>query len=491
MIIVQAQDAFAKFAGRQNVSVCPQCRHDVRDNARICSWCGFILKNNKTANHERLIYPDSIYLRKNLSAPAAQKLPRFPVTAIISNAQAHPTNTPPTLVDSLTEGDLNRKIAGDSANTVLSGATDYKLQDDITGAYEPAPYHISYSAKIANATRTYVAPPLPPAYTNSSHGSVSWLWALLIFPAVLLLNLHNALQGEIYWASVSAAIATAGFFTLAMMCIWITALWVGAGKRPHILFASTALTLLAAASVVFANIGPALSSMQAGQMEQNGQFAQAAALYGENSDTAGAARVYLEWGSQLVEKGQFTQAEIYLNKAIALSSGYQKQQALDELGQMYWRSGSADLTNKDITDATVAFQNAVKIAPSSSGGEMAQQALNAPQTVSGVMQFLNLPMPGLQVALVSQWSYDPTLQLLQTGGQRLQAVTGADGSFVISGAMPGVTYALIWQGANGDTTNIGADGSVQVTVTVQPLQNAQLGVINIQTGQRAPSAGAQ
>ncbi len=473
------------------MTVCPQCRHDARDNARICSWCGFIFKNNKTANHERLIYPGSEYFRKNLSEPAAQKLPRFPVTAIISNAQAHPTNTPAAVIDSIADSAKNQKIASDSANTVFSEVTDYKQQDDTPGAYESIPFQISYSAKIASATRTYVAPPPLPAYTQISRGSASWLWSLLLFPVILLLNLHSALQGEIYWASVSGAIASAGFLTLAVMCIWITALWVGAGKRPRLILASTALTVLAAASVVFANIGPALSSMQAGQMEQNGQFAQAAALYGENSDTAGAARVYLEWGSQLVEKGQFAQAAVYLNKALAMSSGYPKQQALEELGQLYWQSGNAALNNKDISGATLAFQNAVKIAPGSAGAEMAQQALSAPQTVSGVMQFLNLPLPGLQVALVSQWSYDPTLQLLQTGGQRLQAVTGADGSFTVSGAAPGVTYALVWQGANGDTTNIGADGSVQVTITIQPLQGAQLGVITIQTGPRSPSAGAQ
>jgi|GEM_PF-2948817 len=426
---------------------CAHCQFPLAHAAKTCGYCGVPIAHSLLA---------AVFERHGIHprAPAPERTPAAHLgvpgageraTALMDDPHAANATTvaePPPAFTTVTLGDVWSPAGGPR-----SGALPYSSRPEWT--------------------------PPPPVFapTLEEH------WWLAIPTAVPIVVWITARMSS-YWSealATDARICCAGGVALAAWLGYRRTL--GALPSRWIAPAITALLLLMVAGVCAASTSSA-DLLQGHTAESNGDYTTALALFQRGNSPNDAARVQIEWGRTLAEQGAFAAAKGHIDAAIQQGRGITHDEARTALGHLYWLWGQARHAQHDLAGARTYWGDAVAAASGTLDGDRAAAALATHQTVTGQMTWLGGPLPGLKVALVSSWKYSAALGSLQTGGDRLEATTGADGSFDIGGAVPGTTYALIWVGTFGDTTRVDASGTPKYTVSILPLQGADIGKVS-------------
>lgn len=446
---------------------CSQCHYPVAEHANTCGWCGNTLKKDR------------------FSLQSFWKSRRIAVKQIAAESDAvttaQPTYIPNTISSFYFKGhqQAQGQEVAHSDMPIFQTATLAPFSvHSATKDTEQFPPTEALSSWLHTTTMTpFTLPPPPPAYRQSHiNPLMQRIWILAALPVLTVVILHNAL----YWSDIILATSKAWYIAAIIAFVLVLAslpktfewrMWLSP-------IMTIAVFIVMGSLCVTASIP--IAAYQAQQAEQAGNYHLAMAIYQQLDSPKDIARLRLADGIALTNSHQFANALVAITFAQQQGNEAVQQQAQSALGTLYWKWGQLAYVQHDLTHAQQYWQRAIAVSPDSTGATLAKTALAAPLVVTGRVVWLGAPVPGLHVSLVSQWSYTSSLQLLQTGGERLQAVTGSDGSFTFAGAQPGTTYALVWEGSFGDTTTLTAAGTPAHTITLQPLQNGDLGTISIQ-----------
>ncbi len=414
---------------------CPACHFIVRADAQRCGWCGGALQQRQAAWHWF--------------------------------TQAAPPSAVRTVNATPAEGRTETFIFSDPhlSHTMRAGTATIDLP---TAA--PSPYTTSH---ITGQALDWTPPPPVVAPSIASYWWIAVLGALTGL-AVLIWFTHAI------WGDSLAMIGRMALAGATGMAIWIAAPRAGRAGWRTVRGAGMAAAGCAVVGLLALGSAGTATSWQARQAEARQDYATASMLYAHIHSPSDLTRVQQEWALTLANAGQYGLAATKANTAIQEASPLEVATARATLGHILWLWGEQALQAQDLADARQRLQAAATQAPDSPDGLRAAQALAAPQRVTGRLVWLaSAPVPGLRVALVSEWRYDPTLHSAETGGERLSATTGADGSFIIDGARPGVTYALIWEGSDGDYLATDSQGHARYLIQVNPLSGSDMGTIAI------------
>lgn len=421
---------------------CAVCRFPVGEHARKCGWCG------TSVAHTTLVWP----WRRNRANQVVAALP-----------SDGPTRT--YVIDALP---LSHRLAA----TTLRERT---FAVDPGECLSPSsPYFTQHAGGIPIGWTP------PPPVAPLAPGVRWWIAVVLGMVPMSWFVAH----GQSVWGEALAALGRVCWAGAMVLGIWtLTARSTRQGWRPWrgMITAALALTLVGCLMLAGQDLA---TRMQAQFAERAGQYNQALALYERAGTADDSGRVRLEWAASLAAHGDNIGAQAQIELALALPGEANQAAARAALGHLLWRWGKTLLeTQHDPADARAKWEDAATRVADTPDGALAAQALAAPQSVTGRLTWLgNVPLPGMTVALISQWHYSTTLHYIQTSGERLLATTGDDGSFVIDGVKPGTHYALIWEGGpngNQDYMATSPDGQPLYHVMVLPLVGADLGTIDI------------
>jgi hypothetical protein len=400
---------------------CPRCHFTLPQQARICRWCGLSL---------------------------AEAAPVRPLTVPIASTA------------SLASGASGQTIF--ALETLLAQAQASSVED----------------AGPANSLGSAIQPPPPPTSHRSARRlsrslDLWWIWVILAVGAITWALARDA-------QFTSDALAIAGRLCLAgAIAIGVLGLGMRAARRSRHGLSVPIVVAMALGLIGLTALGLStrVDVWQAAQAEQQGDFARAIALLHHDGDSAGIVQAHIDWARALATRGDYAGAQDQADQALSQAKVTAHAQALAELGTVLWQWGASLQQSGDIQGALAKWQAAAQQAGATPDGSRALAALHAPQAVHGVMLWQGQPARHVQVSLVSQWSYDG--KTLLTSGQRLTGTTDDTGAFTITGAVPGTIYALLWRGADGDTTVLTALGTPIYTITIAPLVGGDFGTISI------------
>jgi hypothetical protein len=193
---------------------------------------------------------------------------------------------------------------------------------------------------------------------------------------------------------------------------------------------------------------------------------------------------YLAWGDQARQQSAFRDALAHyqaLQQAAYCDAACQAQAhrriplALLGLAQQLTSS-------KQYDEAIATYQQIVQNYSDTPEAELANQALTAPQTLTGrLVDANNTPAKGFQVLLASQWSFNPRTQVFTLLGQQYRAQADASGRFVVPSVAVGATYMIAWVDAGGHAgTCYTINNQPLYTVTMRPLRAADVGNIDVE-----------
>jgi len=195
-----------------------------------------------------------------------------------------------------------------------------------------------------------------------------------------------------------------------------------------------------------------------------------------------AIQDYLAWGDQARQQGAFRDALAHYQSLqaaafcdAACQSRVHPDSALALLGLAQQLAAK-----KQYDQAVATYQQIVQGYGDTSQAEAANQALTAPQALTGKLVIGNAPAKQFHVLLASRWSFNANTQVFTLSGQQYQVQTDAAGVFMVPSMVVGLTYMLAWidptgHGGTCSTTN----NQPLYTVEVQPLRAADVGTINI------------
>jgi hypothetical protein len=435
---------------------CPHCHFPCPTTAAQCGWC-------------------------------AKPLPAQPAVAVASPyAQASappvpPPSVPPQATPPPSHQPRSSGFLVDHA-PLLSVATDPSASGSAYQASHPSWASPPGYTPLTSSHVTGAPPSAPTAWKSTPAQvpqSASFTVWWLVVPALTLVVAWLLARDQVVWGHMLTTAAKALFVgaTATVLVGLLLASWqrtMRAAVGP--LFVAAALGLLGGGGVFFSHTA---TYLQAQQAEDRGDYARAVQLYTHVGSISDALRARVEWGQVFTDEHDFPQAQAEIQLALAHTSGPEYDQARAAMGHLLWVWGQALFAKHDLADTRAKWQSAATLAAGTADGDRAALALAAPQVVTGHMTWDGAPLPGEEVALVSSWQFTPQLHILQVQGTRLQATTGDDGSFSIQGVKPGVAYILIWQGKNGDVTQVDASGKPLYGITLQPLQGGDLGQISI------------
>ncbi|HEY7124389.1 MAG TPA: tetratricopeptide repeat protein [Ktedonobacterales bacterium] len=209
-----------------------------------------------------------------------------------------------------------------------------------------------------------------------------------------------------------------------------------------------------------------------------GQYSdtQAASQLQQNQDEPSA---YLLWGQNLQVHQQFQDALTQLEAVQHLfpTSRYAPQAYLAAASDLYdW--GQALIQQQSFNDAVARYQQLIAQYGTAPEAAQAQQALSAPQNVTGRLVLASGASDAeVLVRLSSSWTTGPNGYL--QGGVVYEATTDANGAFTFTNVSIG-TYLVDWQ--QGDTfTTLLHQGTYNpaYVANVQPLRPSDLGVVQL------------
>jgi tetratricopeptide (TPR) repeat protein len=195
-------------------------------------------------------------------------------------------------------------------------------------------------------------------------------------------------------------------------------------------------------------------------------------------------QAYLAWGDQARQQGDFPDALARyqaLQQAAFCDASCQAKvhadTALALLGLAQQLTG-----NKQYDKAIDAYQQLIQAYGDTPQAETANQALTAPQALTGTLVYSDqTPAKQFKVVVASQWRFNATTQVFTLLGQQYRAETDASGHFLVPSVAVGATYMLAWIDTGGHAgTCYTTNNQPLYTVAVQPLRAADAGNINIE-----------
>jgi tetratricopeptide (TPR) repeat protein len=193
---------------------------------------------------------------------------------------------------------------------------------------------------------------------------------------------------------------------------------------------------------------------------------------------------YLAWGDQALQQGslraalahyQALQEGAYCDAACQAQVRPRAAQALLALAQQL-------VASKQYDQAVATYQLIAHSYSDTPDAEQANQALSAPQTLTGKLVFADkTPAKGFQVLLASRWNFNTSTQVFTLQGQQYRTQTDAAGVFVVPLVAVGMTYMLAWIDTGGHAgTCVTTSNQPLYLVQMQPLRAADVGMINIE-----------
>jgi tetratricopeptide (TPR) repeat protein len=204
------------------------------------------------------------------------------------------------------------------------------------------------------------------------------------------------------------------------------------------------------------------------------QAAQQAQL-GQNEPEA-----YYEWGQQLQANQQFQDA---LAKFQTLSKLFPNStyaaQAYNAAASDLYAWGQALVKQASYAKAIAVYQQAINHYPDAPAAKQAQQALNAPQKVTGRLIFASGP-PDAKVIIRLSSSWSTNANGYVQGGYVYEAKTDANGNFTFTDVALG-RYLVDWQQGAAFTTLLhqGTNNPVYIA-DVEPLRATDMGDIQVE-----------
>ncbi len=213
-------------------------------------------------------------------------------------------------------------------------------------------------------------------------------------------------------------------------------------------------------------------------------------LRGQYSDTQAAIQLqqsqdepaaYLLWGQDLLSRQQFEDALTKFETVQKLfpTSRYTLQAYATAASDLYiW--GQALIQQQHFDEAVARYQQLLAQYADTSEASQAQQALSAPQNVTGRLLLASgAPDAKVIIRLSSSWTTGPNGYL--QGGLVYETKTDASGAFTFTN-IPIGTYLVDWQQGSTFTTilNQGTYNPLYVAA-VKPLRPTDLGIVQLRS----------
>jgi tetratricopeptide (TPR) repeat protein len=210
-----------------------------------------------------------------------------------------------------------------------------------------------------------------------------------------------------------------------------------------------------------------------------------------NGDAALVARArmdliqdYLAWGDQARQQSAFQDALTHYHalQQAAYCDAACQQQVHAQTAQALLGLAQQLTANKQYDKAVAAYQQIVQGYGDTPEAARANQALTAPQTLTGRLVYANnTPAKQFQVLLASQWSFNARTQVFTLLGQQYRVRADAAGQFVVPAVVVGATYMLAWVDTSGHAgTCYTSNNQPLYTIAMQPLRAADVGSIDIE-----------